>query len=45
VWLIVVLAGVMELALMDVFDTYVSASNCPSGDAAVCLETLFYLDH
>lgn len=45
VWLILVLAAVSEMALTQVFlNDFVREANCDSGDAAVCVESLFYLD-
>ena len=45
VWLLVVLAIVCEFALGQVFfELIVQPVNCASGDAAVCLESLFYLE-
>lgn len=45
VWLLVVLAVVCEFALGQVFlEAVVQPVNCASGDAAVCLESLFYLE-
>ena len=45
VWLLVVLAVVCEYALGQVFlDSVVQPVNCASGDAAVCLESLFYIE-
>jgi hypothetical protein len=45
VWLLVLLTVVCEFALGQVFlESVVQPFNCASGDAAVCLESLFYLE-
>jgi hypothetical protein len=45
VWLLVLLATVCEFALGQVFlEAVVEPVNCASSDAAVCLESLFYLE-
>jgi hypothetical protein len=45
VWLLVVLAIVCEFALGQIFlEAIVRPVNCDSDDAAVCLESLFYLE-
>lgn len=43
-WLILSLAVLMELAAVAVWDAQVSPTNCGSGDAALCLETFFYVE-
>jgi hypothetical protein len=44
VWLLVVLAAVCEFAFGQLFLEALQPVNCASGDAAVCLESLFYLE-
>jgi hypothetical protein len=45
VWLLVVLAVECEFALGVIFlEAMVQPVNCASSDAAVCLESLFYLE-
>ncbi|WP_277185377.1 hypothetical protein [Caballeronia sp. BR00000012568055] len=45
VYLLVVLTIVSEFALAQVFlEAVVQPANCDSNDAAVCLESLFFLE-
>lgn len=44
VWLIVVLFAVVNVEMADFFLSRLAPNNCDAGDAAVCVESLFFLE-
>ena len=44
IWLILLLVAVSDAEMAQVFMSMVASSNCASSDAAVCLESLFFLE-